>query len=251
MLNKLLILISLIPACLVASAQDTLFRYFNKDWQAASRDSASYYAAFLKKGDVYECTTYHAGTRKIKGEGTVKDTSFTKIVGWFREYNDKGFFEDSMLFDESHQLQAHYRFRQNGKLHFKYHKNNKGKETIDAYDQAGSPVKNFVYLREAYFKGGEKAWQTYIKKNVNSSLKVKNIQSGTQATVIVQFIINKQGGIMDVKIKESSGYDAVDKDALRVVRAGPPWEPALLYNEPVNVYRQQPVTYILTSEKAN
>ncbi len=250
-LLKTLVLTVLIQSGLHSPAQDPLIEYYNKDWKVVTQDSAFYYAHFVKNGALYQCTTYHVSNQSLKGIGTVKDTSFAKIVGLFKEYNEKGFLEDSMLFGNDHKIETHFRFWQNGKLRFKYQKAINGKESIEGYDRGGNPVKNFIYVKDAFFKSGEKAWLKYLAKNANTSIRIKDVQDGTQAKVIVLFMINKQGVITDVKVKESSGYAAVDRDAIQVIRSGPAWEPAILYNEPVNVYRLQPMTYTLTSEKAN
>ncbi len=247
---KLTLLALFIQSAFCGNTQDPLIEYYNKNWKVVPKDSSFYYGHFVKAGELFQCTTYHVSNQAIKGIGTVKDTSFSKIVGVFKEYNEKGLLEDSFFYSNDHKLETHSRFHDNGKLKFKYTKSSNGKETIEGFDKSGKTIKDFIYVKDAFFKGGEKAWQTYLMKTLNNSIRVKNVQNETQANVIVQFVVGKQGRLIDVTIKESSGYDAVDKDAIRVVRSSPPWEPAILYNEHINVYRLQPITYILTSEKA-
>lgn len=50
------------------------------------------------------------------------------------------------------------------------------------------------------------------------------MENGIQGKVFVQFVIEKDGSITDVKV--SRGVDApLDKEAVRVVKAMPKWKP--------------------------
>ena len=52
------------------------------------------------------------------------------------------------------------------------------------------------------------------------------VANGVQGRVVVEFIIGKDGVVSNVEIARSSGSQALDDEALRVVKASPKWKPA-------------------------
>ncbi|MEO6638487.1 MAG: TonB family protein [Ginsengibacter sp.] len=113
---------------------------------------------------------------------------------------------------------------------------------VEGYDEDGKRIKNFVYQKEAEFRGGQKAWQTYITKSDIKDLAVKG-DSAYTASVQIQFIVDVDGNVSTVKILTSSGYKKIDQDALRVIRESPLWNTAIQFNKPVRAYRVQPFVY--------
>ena len=92
------------------------------------------------------------------------------------------------------------------------------------------------------FPGGESAMKSYL----NSTLKypIDAQENGVQGRVIVQFIIEKDGSISDVKISESVN-PSFDREALRVVKAMPKWNPGKLQGIPARVKNEVPVVFAL------
>ena len=90
------------------------------------------------------------------------------------------------------------------------------------------------------FPGGESAMKSYL----NSTLKypIDAQENGVQGRVIVQFIIEKDGSISDVKISESVN-PSFDREALRVVKAMPKWNPGKLQGIPARVKNEVPVVF--------
>ena len=90
------------------------------------------------------------------------------------------------------------------------------------------------------FPGGESAIKSYL----NSTLKypIDAQENGVQGRVIVQFIIEKDGSISDVKISESVN-PSFDREALRVVKAMPKWNPGKLQGIPARVKNEVPVVF--------
>ena len=69
-------------------------------------------------------------------------------------------------------------------------------------------------------------------------------ESGIQGTVVVAFVVNKDGTLSNLKIKKS--IDAsLDKEALRVVKAMPKWTPGKQDGENVSVKHSVPITFKL------
>ena len=93
------------------------------------------------------------------------------------------------------------------------------------------------------FKGGESAMMEFLMMNMKypqTAVKAKQ-----QGRVIVGFIVRKDGTVSDVHITRSVGYDVLDKEAMRVVKSMPAWEPGKQNGKPVNVKYNVPITFRL------
>lgn len=89
------------------------------------------------------------------------------------------------------------------------------------------------------FPGNVTKW---IAKNVNYP--VLAMENGIQGKVFIQFVIEKDGSITDVKV--SRGVDAsLDKEAVRVVKSMPKWKPGKQRGKPVRVSYTLPIFFQL------
>ena len=70
-------------------------------------------------------------------------------------------------------------------------------------------------------------------------------ENGIQGRVVVNFIVEKDGSISEVKIVRSID-PALDREAVRVVKDMPKWKPGLRYGNPVRVLYTLPITFKLT-----
>jgi protein TonB len=52
---------------------------------------------------------------------------------------------------------------------------------------------------EASFQGGEEGWRSYLMKNLNANTPVENGAPAGRYTVMVQFIVAKNGAVSAVK----------------------------------------------------
>ncbi len=92
------------------------------------------------------------------------------------------------------------------------------------------------------FPGGENAMKSFLKSNVKYPATA--LENGVQGRVLVQMIIEKDGSISDVKV--ASGVDlSLDKEAIRVVKAMPKWNPGKLKGIAVRVKNEVPVVFAL------
>jgi periplasmic protein TonB len=97
---------------------------------------------------------------------------------------------------------------------------------------------------EAEFPGGLSAWARYLHNNLNNNTPIDNGAPTGTYTVMVQFIVDKQGNISDVKALTSHGY-GMEEEAIRAIKRGPKWTPAIQNGRNVNAYRKQPITFIV------
>ncbi|MGN6291830.1 MAG: energy transducer TonB [Chitinophagaceae bacterium] len=100
---------------------------------------------------------------------------------------------------------------------------------------------------EASFKGGEGAWRKFLERNLNGNTPVDNGAPEGTYTVYVQFVVSKDGSISDVRALTNHGF-GMEQEAVRVIKKGPNWTPAVQNGRSVNAYRKQPITFQVTGE---
>ena len=67
---------------------------------------------------------------------------------------------------------------------------------------------------------------------------------GIQGRVIVRFVVNKDGSIDSCSVKRGIG-GGCDEEALRVLKAMPPWKPGMQNGQPVRVSFSMPVKFAI------
>ena len=73
---------------------------------------------------------------------------------------------------------------------------------------------------EAEYPGGSAAWKRFLQFNVNSYIPInKKAPDGTY-TVIVRFIVSKNGKLSDVVAETNHGY-GMEKEVIRAIKSGP------------------------------
>jgi protein TonB len=100
---------------------------------------------------------------------------------------------------------------------------------------------------EASFPGGEREWRKYLERNLDANTPVDNGAPEGSYTVVVQFIVDREGNISDVKALTSHGY-GMEEEATKIIRKGPKWVPAVQNGRQVKAYRKQPITFVVSSE---
>src|SRR6476620_3769296 len=91
---------------------------------------------------------------------------------------------------------------------------------------------------ESEFPGGDNGWLKYLTENFKYPKAA--IRKRIQGTVIVQFIVDKQGKVTDAQVIQSV-HSLLDKEALRLIKESPNWKPAIQDGRPVRSYKKQPV----------
>lgn len=92
------------------------------------------------------------------------------------------------------------------------------------------------------FPGGMAECLKYLGKNIKYPTIAQ--ENGVQGRVIVQFVVNRDGSIVDpVVVRSVDPY--LDKEALRVIQTMPKWKPGMQRGKPVRVKYTVPVTFKL------
>ena len=92
------------------------------------------------------------------------------------------------------------------------------------------------------FPGGDAALFKFLNENVKYPVIAQ--ENGVQGRVICQFVVNRDGSIVDVEVVRS--VDAsLDKEAIRVIKSMPKWSPGQQRGKPVRVKYTLPVNFKL------
>ena len=121
----------------------------------------------------------------------------------------------------------------------------KAKEEIAAPEPPKPVEENKVFdvvEQMPSFPGGMGALMSWLSQNIKYP--VIAAENGVQGRVIVQFVVEKDGSITDVKVAKSVD-PSLDKEAARVVSAMPKWTPGKQNGSAVRVKYTVPVTFKL------
>ena len=93
------------------------------------------------------------------------------------------------------------------------------------------------------FPGGQQALFKYLSENVKYPVIAQ--ENGIQGRVICQFVVNRDGSIVDVEVVRSGGDASLDKEAVRVIKSMPKWKAGKQRGKPVRVKYTLPVNFKL------
>lgn len=100
---------------------------------------------------------------------------------------------------------------------------------------------------EAEFPGGHQAWVRYLQQHLNPNAPFDNGAPNGTYQVIVKFVVSKDGTISDVSGETKFGY-GMEEEAVKIIKRGPKWKPALQNGRNVNAYRRQPITFVVEEQ---
>ena len=93
------------------------------------------------------------------------------------------------------------------------------------------------------FPGGQQALFKFLSENVKYPVIAQ--ENGIQGRVICQFVVNRDGSIVDVEVVRSGGDASLDKEAVRVIKSMPKWKPGKQRGKAVRVKYTLPVNFKL------
>jgi protein TonB len=98
--------------------------------------------------------------------------------------------------------------------------------------------------KEADFEGGEEGWRTFLRKNLNPEVPIDNGAGAGKFTVIVRFVVNKDGSVTGITCENDPGF-GMCQEAIRVIKKTKNWTPAIQNGNHVNAYRRQPIVFVV------
>jgi protein TonB len=107
-------------------------------------------------------------------------------------------------------------------------------------EKVEEPILNIFELEKE--PEGREAFYKYISKHIKYPKEAQ--QANIKGTVYVQFVIDKDGSISDLKVVKGIGYGC-DEEAIRVIQNAPKWTPGKQRGRPVRVRMVLPVSFRL------
>ncbi|MCW3111633.1 MAG: hypothetical protein JWR18_29 [Segetibacter sp.] len=118
------------------------------------------------------------------------------------------------------------------------------KKVEEDYDKVFTKVE-----KEAKFPGGMDGWKRYLERNLNANVAADDGAPTGNYTVKVQFIVDKEGGISNVQaIEVPKACPSCGPEAVKVIKKGPKWEPAVQNGRNVIYQAIQYVTFQVAEE---
>jgi protein TonB len=98
--------------------------------------------------------------------------------------------------------------------------------------------------KEAKFPGGQAAWVKYLERNLNANVAADDGAPAGNYTVRVQFIVDKEGNISNVQsIDVPKACPSCGPEAVKVIKRGPKWDPAVQNGRNVIYQAVQHITF--------
>ena len=112
-----------------------------------------------------------------------------------------------------------------------------------AVDNDDNPLSVRVVEQIPEFPGGMVELMKWLTKNLRYPSDAQ--RNKKEGKVVVQFIVNKDGTMSDLKVVKSAQYASLDREALRVMRKMPKWTPGVQNDKPCRTMVCIPVVFKL------
>lgn len=259
---KHLILLFFLGASFFANAQDSLLIYVDSLWKEVPNENATFYRKLTKNAWLVN-DFYLSG--QIQMSGTYKSKRLKKKQGHFIYYYENGQKESEGDFINNKKEGEWNYWYKTGKIDKKgnYVKNkydkewqfyfesgqisakenyNKGKLVDHQFwNEDGSKVEGNPKAEEPVeFVGGQKAFQSYFFSELKYPK--KSIEADFSGTVYIEFIIEIDGTITNLKVTKSLSI-LLDREVLRVITKIPKWKPGKQHNRLVRTLYVIPISF--------
>jgi periplasmic protein TonB len=91
-------------------------------------------------------------------------------------------------------------------------------------------------------------WARFLLKHLNPETPVENNASTGRYSVVIQFVVDKEGNVSDIKALTNHGH-GMEEEAIRVLKKSPQWEPAIQNGHKVKAYHRQVITFQVNDEE--
>lgn len=113
---------------------------------------------------------------------------------------------------------------------------------LGTYDDDDEEI-HLRYEQAPMFPGGIEALGAFLSENLQYPPRAAEL--GLQGTVLVRFVVRKNGSIDQVEVIRSEN-DMLDEEAVRVCRLLPRFTPGEIDGKPVSVYYTLPIKFHLS-----
>jgi TonB family protein len=245
-MKYLLIYISLCAFSLSLTAQTTV--YYDKEGNrvATLGEAQTYEMLFYDKTDTNKVTVKgYQKSGQISYEHNYSNLTKKILNGRTLEWDENGLLSLNAAYEKGKLHGRFYTFWKNGKVRrldlYHYGDVIAGK----CFTREGKDTTYFAYRIMPEFPGGDKALHHYLRSNIHYSDSCK--VNGIKGEVQLSFVVNTDSTISSIAITKSA-HPALDAEAIRVVKAMPKWEPALIDGEITRFTYNLPIHFGLKTD---
>jgi len=260
---------AILPLCfaIAVAAQDTSIIYFSSIWKETTADKAIYKRKKFRQDSGWGVLDYYQSGH-VQMKGVYSNDSCTVENGTFNWYADKmgnivrtsvyrnGKPEGMETFwyeNGVKQMEGKYTdgkmegdwqgWWKSGKLSGKGSFSHGEQVSGEYFNEDGTPNKSVtVFNSAALFPGGAEGLAQYLRVNLHYPKQA--VRKKIQGTVVVLFIVGKDGSVEVIKVDQPVDPQ-LDAEAMRVVQQMPKWTPAIYGGRLSDFYARQPVTFRL------
>ena len=113
-------------------------------------------------------------------------------------------------------------------------------------DQVQTDDDNIVFTKvevESTYPGGQQGWTNYLMNSFRYPEKA--IKKQIQGTVVIKYIVDKNGNVSDVVAESGPMEGGLREEAIRVIKNSGKWVPAMQNGRKVKAYKRQPIVFKL------
>lgn len=111
---------------------------------------------------------------------------------------------------------------------------------------ASAPKSDLIFVdEEARPKNGLDEFYKHVRENL--TYPESAMKAGVQGRVFVQFVVQADGSISDIKVVRGIG-NGCDEEAVRLVQTSPMWQPAKYHGKPVATEVSLPIRFAAVKE---
>jgi periplasmic protein TonB len=119
-----------------------------------------------------------------------------------------------------------------------------GKKIIEEKSNPESDEPRSIVQIPAKYNGD---WKRFLERNLNGDVPVNNGAPSGRYSVMIQFVVNKEGNVSDIKPLTNHGY-GMEEEAVRVLKRASKWEPGIQNGYPVKAYHKQIIVFQVEEE---
>lgn len=240
-IRAILLAILVFPLALHAQ-KETTYVYYNALWKPTVKDSAAFYTRQYWQQNLLHKETFRADSNIAIMSGSYLDSAGKTEQGFFTRYRGKTI-RDSIFYEKGVRKEGWF-FYSNGRKKAYFHTTAPEKYDIQrGWDEGGKEIVPYIIWKAASFPGGDSAWKSFLVQGLAAGQPAEYVAGKISGVVWVQFSILPDGTVSDVRVKNSSGHEELDKHAVEVIKSSPKWNPAIQFNKQTRYFQKQALTY--------
>ncbi|NOT51523.1 MAG: energy transducer TonB [Chitinophagaceae bacterium] len=90
-------------------------------------------------------------------------------------------------------------------------------------------------------------WKRFLETTLNANAPVDNNAAPGRYSVVIEFVVDKEGVLSDLKALTNHGY-GMEAEAMKAIKRSKKWKPAIQNGHQVKAYRKQVIVFVVNEE---